>query len=215
VVLLGGHSVRDDEIKFGYAITGLIEPKTIRQNNGAQAGDRLILTKPLGTGLITTALKRSHAAVEHVNAAIATMVQLNRRASEISQDFPVHAITDVTGFGLVGHAIEVAKASRLAIQIEHSKLPLLPGVLEYSRAGFCAGGLTSNEQFFGKQVSASNSVSPELRNVLFDPQTSGGLLIFCDPQAAAALLKSLRAENISAVEIGNTSLTADHLLTVT
>jgi selenide,water dikinase len=138
-----------------------------------------------------------------------------RRASEISQDFAVHAMTDVTGFGLVGHATEVAKASHIAIHIEHSKLPLLPGVLEYSRAGFCAGGLTSNEQFFGKHVSISNSVTPELRNVLFDPQTSGGLLIFCDSHDADALLTTLRAENIGTVEIGNTSQTADHLLTVT
>jgi selenide, water dikinase len=215
VVLLGGHSVRDDEIKFGYAITGMIDPKNIRQNNGARMGDCLILTKPLGTGLITTALKRSQVSAEHVTAAIATMSQLNRRASEIAQEFDVHAMTDVTGFGLIGHAIEVAKASGLAIDIDHSKIPLLPGVLEYSRAGFCAGGLTSNEQFFGKHVSMSNSVTVELRNVLFDPQTSGGLLMFCDSRDVTPLLKRLRAENIAAVEIGHTSPRADHLLTVT
>jgi selenide, water dikinase len=214
VVLLGGHSVRDDEIKFGYAITGTIDKNKIKQNSSARAGDRLILTKPLGTGLITTAIKRGNAASEHVQSAINTMLQLNRRASEICLEFRVHAMTDITGFGLIGHAIEVARASHLSIQIDHSKLPLLPGTLDYSRAGFCAGGLTSNEQFFGKHSDIADSVTPEMKNVLFDPQTSGGLLAFCHPDDVAALNAKLQAEKIAAVEIGFTSEQADHLLTV-
>ncbi len=213
--LLGGHSVRDEEIKFGYAITGIIEATRIKQNNAAQPGDRLILTKPLGIGLITTAIKRGHASSEHVQSAIATMTQLNRRASEISREFRVHTMTDITGFGLMGHAIEVAKASRISVHIDHSKLPLLPGTLDYSREGFCAGGLTSNEEFFGPHVSISNSVTPVLRNVLFDPQTSGGLLIFCEAADVVALRQRLRTENVAAVEIGYTSVLTDHLLTVT
>jgi len=214
VALIGGHSVRDDEIKFGYAITGIIEPKNIKENSGARIGDRLILTKPLGTGLITTALKRGMAQPAHVESAIHSMLLLNRRASEIALEFRVHAMTDITGFGLVGHAIEVARASGLAIQIEHSRIPLLPGTLEYSREGFCAGGLTSNEQFFAPHVEIPQSVSPAWRNILFDPQTSGGLLIFSHPDDIDALLRTLQAERITAVEIGLTQDPSDHLLTV-
>ena len=215
VALLGGHSVRDEEIKFGYAVTGIVETKNIKQNTGARAGNRVILTKLLGTGLITTAIKRDKASAEHVQAAVDAMVQLNRRAAEIALDVHVDSMTDVTGFGLAGHAIEVAKASRLSIQIDHSKLPLLPGALEYSRAGFCAGGLTNNRDFFGTCVSLSESISPEMQNVVFDPQTSGGLLIFCPPQDAASLLVKLHNEKIDAVEIGFTSEQTEHLLTLT
>ena len=215
VALMGGHSVRDDEIKFGYAITGIIETKNIRQNSGARVGNRVILTKPLGIGLITTAVKRGQPQPEHVQAAIATMLELNRRASEICLGFRVDTMTDVTGFGLAGHGSEVAKASRVTLQLDHRKLPLLPGVLEYSRAGFCAGGLESNREFFGARVSIPNSIPMELQNVLFDPQTSGGLLVFCQPADAGALLTSLQSEGIRAAEIGFTTDPSEHLLTLT
>src|SRR5947208_1788757 len=129
VALLGGHSVRDDEIKFGYAVTGTIAKKDIKQNRGAREGNRLILTKALGTGLITTALKRGKASSRHVLAAVKVMLQLNRYAAEICLRFLVDAMTDITGFGLVGHAIEVAKASGISIEIDLRKLPLLPGAL--------------------------------------------------------------------------------------
>ena len=215
VALLGGHSVRDEEIKFGYAVTGIIETKNIKQNNGALPRDRVILTKRLGAGLITTAIKRGKALSEHVQAAITAMLQLNRRAAEISLDFRVHAMTDVTGFGLAGHAIEVAKASHLSVHIDHSKLPILPGALEYSREGFCAGGLTSNQEFFGRHVSIQESIPLDIRNVVFDPQTSGGLLIFCQLEDADPLLARLRAEQIDAVEIGFTTEQTEHLLTLT
>ena len=124
-------------------------------------------------------------------------------------------MTDVTGFGLLGHASEVAKASGISIHIEHLKLPLLPSALDYSREGFCAGGLSSNEEFFGARVSIPGSISPEMKNVLFDHQTSGGLLIFCQSQDADALVAKLRAEKIDAVEIGFTSEQTEHLLTLT
>jgi len=214
VALLGGHSVRDDEIKFGYAITGTIATKDIKQNSGAQAGNRIILTKPLGIGLITTAVKRGQPQPEHVHAAIAAMLQLNRRAAEICLGFPVDAMTDVTGYGLAGHGIEVAKASHVSIEIDHRQIPLLPGALEYSRAGFCAGGLTNNREFFGPSVSISDSVPPDMQNVLFDPQTSGGLLVFCRPDAADALLGKLQSEGITAVEIGFIAAPAERLLTL-
>jgi selenide,water dikinase len=215
VALLGGHSVRDDEIKFGYAITGIIDPKNIKQNNGARPGDRVILTKPLGTGLITTAVKKGKAASEHIQAAVASMLQLNRKASEIAIEFEVDAMTDITGFGLAGHAAEIAKASHVSITFNHGDIPLLPGTLAYSKQGFCAGGLTSNREFFGKAVFISESVSAEIATVFFDPQTSGGLLIFCQPENAGNLLASLQASNIPAVEIGLSTSEREHLLTLT
>jgi len=214
VALVGGHSVRDEEIKFGYAITGIIDNKNIKQNNGAQVGDHVILTKPLGTGLITTAIKKSGAKREHIQVAIDTMAQLNRTAAEIALKFRVHAMTDITGFGLLGHASEVAKASHVSIEIHHSKLRMLPGALEYSRQNFCSAGLMNNELFFGKDVFISDAISPEFRKVLFDPQTSGGLLIFCQSDDANVLLNQLHTANIPAVAIGITSSAADHLLTV-
>jgi len=214
VALVGGHSVRDDEVKFGYAVTGIIDTKHIKQNSGARAGDRLILTKPLGTGLVTTAIKKGKALPEHVQAAVSAMLQLNRRAAQVALGYRVHTMTDVTGFGLLGHASEVARASGISIKIDHTKLSILPGALDYSRAGFCAGGLTSNEQFFGPQCLISKSIVPEWRNVLFDPQTSGGLLLFCHADDTVSLLQRLLSEGIEAVEIGFASNAADHLLTV-
>lgn len=215
VALLGGHSVRDDEIKFGYSVTGVVEKKNVKQNNGAHQGNRLILTKALGTGLITTALKKGKASAEHVQAAVSFMSQLNKAAAEICLKFRVDAMTDITGFGLLGHALEVAKASRIALQIDHRKLPILPGALDYSREGFCAGGLTNNREFFGNSVRISDSVPSDLQNVLFDPQTSGGLLIFCHPDDADKLLADLHAASVAAVEIGGAFSPAEHLLTVT
>jgi len=214
VALIGGHSVRDDEIKFGYAVTGLIDTKNIKQNNAARAGDRIVLTKSLGTGLITTALKRDKARTEHVDAAVISMTQLNRTASEIANKFEAHTMTDVTGFGLAGHACEVAKASSISIHIDHSKLPLLPGTLDYSRENFCAGGLNNNEDFFGKDILIAESIPREWRNVLFDPQTSGGLLIFCPPSVASNLIEELHAAAIDAVDIGFTTEPLAQLLTV-
>ena len=143
------------------------------------------------------------------------MLQLNRQAAETAVEFQADAMTDVTGFGLAGHAMEVAKASHISIQFDHRKLPLLPGALEYSRQGLCAGGLTSNKDFFGKHVSISDSVSAEIRNVFFDPQTSGGLLIFCQPQDADNLLKRLQSLQVAATEIGSTTQEREHMLTLT
>jgi selenide,water dikinase len=215
VALLGGHSVRDEEIKFGYAVTGTIHPSRIKKNADAQTGDRLILTKPLGTGLITTAAKKGHAAAEHLETAVETMAQLNRKSSEIALRFGVHTMTDVTGFGIAGHICEVAKASRIAVQLDHLRLPLLPGAEQYSHAGYCAAGLTSNRTHFEKWMAISAVVNSDIQNILFDPQTSGGLLLFVDPPAASGLTAALRDAQIDAVEVGFTSEPREHLLTVT
>jgi selenide,water dikinase len=215
VALLGGHSVRDDEIKFGYAVSGIVDKKHIKQNSGASEGNRLVLTKALGTGLITTALKRGKASPDHVQAAVTEMAQLNGTAAQTCLKFRVDAMTDITGFGLIGHALEVANASHLSIQIDHRKLPILPGALEYSSEGFCAGGLTSNREFFAKNVHIADSIPANVQNILFDPQTSGGLLIFSHPDDTGKLLLDLHAAGVNAVEIGAAFARAGHLLTVT
>ena len=202
VALLGGHSVRDDEIKFGYAVTGVIQTENIKQNKNARPGDRIFLTKSLGTGLISTALKKGEAHAEHVAAAVAVMAELNRKASEIALQFNVDAMTDITGFGLIGHALEVARASKVSISMDHTRLPLLPGALDYSRAGFCAGGLNNNREFYSDSVRISGNVPADYQDILFDPQTSGGLLIFCRPEDGDALRDRFAAERVSVVEIG-------------
>jgi selenide, water dikinase len=202
VALLGGHTVRDDEIKFGYAVTGVVDRKNIKQNIGARIGNRIFLTKPLGTGLISTALKKGQAKEEHVRSAVEVMVELNKRAAETALRFAVDTMTDITGFGLIGHAREVARASQVAISIDHRQLPLLPGALEYSRAGFCAGGLKSNREFYSGLIRIADSVPADYQDVLFDPQTSGGLLIFCRPEDVDRLREGFASEHLPLHEIG-------------
>ena len=203
VALVGGHSIKDEEIKFGYAITGTIRPIDVRQNRGARPGDRVFLTKALGTGLITTALKNDAASPEHVAGAVRSMAQLNREASAIALAHDVNTMTDVTGFGLVGHALEVARASGLSIRIEHERLPVLPGALEYSRRGYCSSGLQSNLEFCSSEVEVG-TIREEYRNLLFDPQTSGGLLVFCKSEKAEAFRAALDKASICSIEIGCT-----------
>lgn len=178
-VLLGGHSVADDEIKFGYSITGTVHPERVWTNAGAQAGDALVLTKPLGTGIISTALKRGLAAEEHVAASIASMLTLNRAAAEAARGLTVHGATDVTGFGLAGHAREMAAASDVTLVFELAALPLLPGVEEYAAQGAIPGGLRNNREFLAPHVAG------DAPDVFFDPQTSGGLLLAMPPADAA------------------------------
>jgi selenide,water dikinase len=202
VALLGGHTVRDDEVKFGYAITGVVEIKNIKQNKNAKPGDRVFLTKALGTGLISTALKRGCARAEHVQAAVEAMAELNKRAAEGAMRFKIDAMTDITGFGLIGHAREVARASNVSIRIDHKQLPLLPGALIYSQAGFCAGGLNNNREFYSGSVRFNGDVAEEYQDILFDPQTSGGLLIFCRPEDEEALRDHFASEGIQVAEIG-------------
>ena len=175
--VLGGHSVNDPEIKFGYAVTGTIHPDRIKANSGARPGDALFFTKALGTGVIGTALKRGIADPAHVEAATASMLTLNRAACEAMLRFDVHGCTDVTGFGLIGHAREMALASGVTLEIEAASVPLLPGALDAVLAGAVPGGLRNNRDFASCDVEIAGVIDAVLLQLLYDPQTSGGLLI--------------------------------------
>jgi selenide,water dikinase len=189
--ILGGHSIADDEIKFGYAVTGTIHPARVKANAGARPGDVLILTKRIGTGVISTALKRGIAADEHVAAAIEQMTTLNRRACEAMLAFDVHGCTDVTGFGLLGHARELALASNVTLEIAVDDVHYLPGAVEYARQGAVPGGLNNNREFASCAVEALREFAPEIEALLYDPQTSGGLLISLPAGDAAELERRL------------------------
>ena len=185
--ILGGHSIADDEIKFGYAVTGLIHPERVKANAGARAGDVLVFTKALGTGVVSTALKRGIAAPADVDASIASMLTLNRAACEAMLRFDVHGCTDFTGFGLIGHAREMAAGSGATIEIETSRLRFLPGALGYAAAGAIPGGLNNNREFASCAVEFAEEIPRPVEDLLYDPQTSGGLLISLSDAAAAAL----------------------------
>ena len=203
--VVGGHSIRDEEIKFGYAVTGIVNPKKVLTNGGAQPGDRLLFTKALGTGVISTAVKRGTALPPWMEAATASMTTLNKTAAEIitgSGDFAIHSLTDVTGFGLIGHAREMALASKVSLKIHANALPLLEGALECIRAGYIPAGLKANREFAECVVGYDNGVSEELKTLLFDPQTAGGLLISVAAQDAEPLRAALRNAGVPAVEIG-------------
>jgi selenide,water dikinase len=189
--ILGGHSVADDEIKFGYAVTGLIHPGRIKANAGARAGDALVFTKRIGTGVISTALKRGIAAGEHVAASMEQMLTLNRRACEAMLNFDVHGCTDVTGFGLIGHAREMAAASGVTLEIDVDRVRFLPGAVSYALEGAIAGGLKNNREFAACAVETARAIPAEIEDLLYDPQTSGGLLIALPEPDAADLERVL------------------------
>ena len=207
VALLGGHTVRDKEIKFGYAVTGAVDPTRIWTNTGAQPGDILFLTKPLGTGIVGTAIKNGRAPEALVAQAIAAMRTLNKAAAEALADLPVHACTDITGFGLIGHASEMAAGSDVTIELDSAAVPLLDGVLPLVTANR-SGGLASNRAHFGPGVERGPGVSDELADLLFDPQTSGGLLVAVPesvaPTAAARLPQGSAAVGRVAPASGHT-----------
>jgi selenide,water dikinase len=204
VALLGGHTVQDQEIKFGYAVTGEVDPSRIWTNAGARAGDRLFLTKPLGTGVIATAIKFERAPRRATDAAIASMIQLNRAAAEALSTLPagtVHACTDVTGFGFLGHATEMAAASRVVLSIDTGAVPMLDGALELVERNTPGGGRT-NLQHFGGGVTQASRLDPRVVQLLYDPQTSGGLLVAVGPEAAAASVAALSERGVTAHEVG-------------
>lgn len=176
-VILGGHSVAEDEIKFGYAVTGVIDPNRIWKNSGAQAGDVLLFTKRLGTGVISSALKKQQSEPLHVDGAIAQMLTLNRDMAAALSTVTVHGCTDVTGFGLLGHAREMALASDVTLEIHADAIRLLPGAVDYSKAGAHSGGLANNREFVDGCVAMAEGIAPEIEALLYDPQTSGGLLV--------------------------------------
>jgi selenide,water dikinase len=204
--VLGGHSVNDPEIKFGYAVTGTIHPKRIKANSGAQPGDVLVFTKALGTGVIGTALKRGIAPPAAVEAAAASMLTLNRAACEAMLRFAVHGCTDVTGFGLIGHAREMARASGVTLEIEPAAVPLLPGAIDAVLAGAIPGGLNNNREFASRGVEVAAPIDPALLELLYDPQTSGGLLISLPESDAACLIEELAG----ATRIGRVLLRDDN-----
>jgi selenide, water dikinase len=203
-VVIGGHSVRDPEIKFGYAVTGMIHPEKVWANANAQVLDALILTKGLGTGVISTAIKQGKAKQSWIDAAIQSMTTLNARAAEIaaSGKFVIHAATDITGFGLIGHAREMAAGSGVSLRLDSAKVPLLEGAIDCVRAGLIPGGLNNNRDFAECMVSYDQSIPEEIRTILFDPQTAGGLLLSVARADAAQLLEAFTREGVPAVEIG-------------
>jgi selenide,water dikinase len=205
VALLGGHTVQDQEIKFGYAVTGEVDPSRVWSNAGARPGDVLVLTKPIGTGVIATAIKFGRAPEAVAAAAIASMSRLNRAAAEALGRLPagtVHACTDVTGFGVVGHATEMAKGSAATLTIDVAAVPLLEGALDLVDGNTPGGGRT-NVQHFGSGVETGPGLDPRLVQLLYDPQTSGGLLAAVAPTEAAATLRALRESGVTAHVIGS------------
>lgn len=215
-VVIGGHSVRDPEIKFGYSVTGMIHPDRVWTNSGARAGDKLILTKPLGTGVISTAIKKGEAKPEWIDAATKSMTILNAKAAEIATDnrFQVHAATDITGFGLIGHSREMAVGSEVSLRIDSIRVAALPGALECVGAKFIPGGLNANRDFAECMVEYGNGVSDDRKALLFDPQTAGGLLLSVSPQTASELLTELREAGVAADEIGEVLPQAKPLIRV-
>jgi selenide,water dikinase len=204
VALLGGHTVQDQEIKFGYAVTGAIEPARVLSNAGARAGDVLFLTKPLGTGVVGTAIKFDRAAPGLVEEAVASMRTLNRAAAEALGALAagaVHGCTDITGFGLLGHGSEMARASGVTLLIDAGKVPIFGGVREIARANR-SGGMLSNQEHFAECVAADEQVDPVLLSLFYDPQTSGGLLIAAAAESADLVADALKRAGVNAARIG-------------
>jgi selenide,water dikinase len=201
--VLGGHSVRDTEIKFGYAVTGLIHPDRVFTNGGAREGDLLLLTKPIGTGVITTALKQGKAPDEWVSGAMSSMTTLNKDAAAVIIQYDgVHAMTDITGFGLIGHGREMAMASGVVLEIEPHKVPRLPGALEAILLGAVPAGLHANRDYAECIVSQEDVIDETLRDLMYDPQTSGGLLVSVDAGQATLLMTALKSAHVTVHVIG-------------
>ena len=192
VTLVGGHSVEDNELKYGLSVTGIIHPERVLTNATAKPGDKLILTKSLGTGIINTAIKGKMASDESIAKVIKLMTTLNKEPSEIMQSVGVNSCTDVTGFGLLGHACEMAQASAVGMTISISSIPFIPEVEEYARTGMVPEGAHRNKKFRTHQIEIASHISPEMVDILFDPQTSGGLLISVSQEKADELFEQLK-----------------------
>ena len=196
--IVGGHSIRDPEIKFGYAVTGMVDPRRVFANATAQPGDALVLTKAIGTGVISTAIKRGDADPEWIDAASRSMTTLNRNAAEVitRQEFAVHAATDITGFGVIGHAREMALGSGVGLQIRTTAVPLLPGARECVERSFIPGGLKNNRDFAEACVAYSGELDEIRKTLLYDPKTAGGLLISVAESSAESLLRALHQADV-------------------
>jgi selenide, water dikinase len=215
--VIGGHSVRNEDVLFGYAVTGVVNPKRVWKNVGARAGDALIATKPLGTGVISTAIKHDRAQAESVSVAIRSMSTLNRAAAEALAEIEsqtkwqsvIHAVTDITGFGLLGHAREMALGNpekgieSASFEIDHKAFAYLPGAAQAAKDGHLPGGLKNNREFIGECAQFASSVPQEYRDLLFDPQTSGGLLISIAAEAGADALAALQRRGTAARIVGS------------
>jgi selenide, water dikinase len=214
--VIGGHSIRNEDMLFGYAVTGTINPQRVWRNVGAKPGDVLLFTKPLGTGVITTALKKDRASAESLAAAVAAMGTLNAAAAAALQEIderaqaakPVHAVTDVTGFSLLGHAREMALGDPthglepVSFEIDHASFSYFPGAVEAAREGHLSGGLRNNRAFVGECAAFESSVPSEYQDLLFDPQTSGGFLVAISPEHAESALAVLARHGVSAHRVG-------------
>jgi len=201
-VLLGGHSVRDEEIKYGLAVTGTAHPAALITNAGARPGDLLLLTKPLGTGILTTALKRDRVTAGEIEEAVEGMKRLNRAAAAAARAAGAHALTDVTGFGLVGHAWQMAEASGVVLELAWERLPLYPGTALLAGEGVDTGGGRANAEYYGPRASLDPALPREAAPILFDPQTSGGLLVALAAPAVPAFAATLEAAGERAWEVG-------------
>jgi len=194
VALVGGHSIDDPEIKYGLAVTGTVHPDKILTNAKAKAGDKLVLTKPLGTGIISTALKARMASEEAILKSVESMAALNRTASEGMRKFGAHACTDITGFSFIGHALEMAAASQVGMVIQSTSVPVFPEAMEYAKLGLIPGGASSNRDFFSCRVEVDSGVLALFIDLFYDPQTSGGLLISLPSGQAEELVAALKKE---------------------
>jgi selenide, water dikinase len=214
--VIGGHSIRDEEIKFGYAVTGSVHPNRILANSGAQAGDVLILTKALGTGVISTAIKQGRAELPWIEAATKSMTTLNKLAADVAAELgsDVHAATDITGFGLIGHTREMALASNVSVTIDSQKISMLPGAIECVRAGYLPGGLKSNREFAESVVQFGSAVKETTKTLLFDPQTAGGLLLSMSASVSDQFLTYFHNRGGAATLIGEVLPRADALITI-
>jgi selenide,water dikinase len=203
VTLIGGHSVDSEQIMFGYSVTGVIDPSKLATNAGARPGDVIILTKPIGTGVISTGIKFEKTTPEIAAASVETMLTAGRYAAEVMREFGVKGATDVTGFALIGHAWEMAKASGVTIELDARAVPLLEGALELATAGLLTSGDKSNRAYVGEETSVAETVDEFLLRLLYDPQTAGGMLIAVTPAAAEDALARLRENYPRAAVIGN------------
>jgi selenide,water dikinase len=214
--VIGGHSIRDDETKFGYSVTGLIHPKKVFANSGAKPGDSLVFTKGIGTGVISTAIKKGVAEPSWITAAVDSMTTLNKKAAELiaSKDYRVHGMTDITGFGLIGHAREMALASNVSMRLFSKDIAILPGALECVHAGHVPAGLKANREFAECVVGYEAGIPEDLKTLLFDPQTAGGLFISIAADDGEKFVTDLKDLGIPARSIGNVTQSIKPLINV-
>ena len=201
VILVGGHSVDDPELKYGLSVMGVVHPKKLVTNDGAKAGDKLVLTKPLGTGIICTAIKAGAADKETIARVSGSMAALNNKASERMQEVGASACTDITGFGLIGHSWQMAENSHVGIEFHSASIPFLPEAEGFAKKGFCPGGLHRNREFYSNRVEFAGQVPEFVQDILFDPQTSGGLLISLPAEAAQLLVDKLMKVKVKSAAI--------------